>query len=163
MLYEYQLNCITEGFGIFESKFGRFRVTPGTIMVISPGVWHRYRPLKGTGWKEHYIGFNGSLAAKLLKPDFFKVEHPVIKVNFQEELLEIFYQILEQVLNEKSGYQFVSYGLAIAYIGKIISVKEIAYDLGFLSLFYFSRLFKQKTGFNPTDYRRVKKDAVPQD
>jgi transcriptional regulator GlxA family with amidase domain len=32
-------------------------------------------------------------------------------------------------------------------------VKEIAYELGFQSTFYFSRLFKNKTGKNPSEYR----------
>jgi len=35
-----------------------------------------------------------------------------------------------------------------------VSVKEIAYDLKFDSSFYFSRLFKEKTGFTPTEYRK---------
>lgn len=35
-----------------------------------------------------------------------------------------------------------------------VSVKEIAYDLRFDSSFYFSRIFKEKTGFTPTEYRK---------
>ncbi|PST83633.1 AraC family transcriptional regulator [Pedobacter yulinensis] len=34
-----------------------------------------------------------------------------------------------------------------------MSVKEIALDLNFESAFYFSKLFKEKTGLNPTAYR----------
>lgn len=35
-----------------------------------------------------------------------------------------------------------------------LSLKEIAYTLKFDSYFYFSRIFKEKTGFSPTDYRK---------
>ncbi|MFY0688533.1 MAG: AraC family transcriptional regulator [Cyclobacteriaceae bacterium] len=35
------------------------------------------------------------------------------------------------------------------------SIKSICFDLGFESLQYFSRLFKQKTGLNPSDLRRI--------
>lgn len=35
-----------------------------------------------------------------------------------------------------------------------LSIKEIAYDLKFDSCFYFSKLFKQKTGMSPTIYRK---------
>lgn len=34
-----------------------------------------------------------------------------------------------------------------------LSIHEIAYDLSFNNIGYFSRLFKQKTGMSPTDYR----------
>ena len=244
VLTEYQINYITEGYGIFENSYGKFKITPGTIIILFPGEWHRYRPLKKTGWKEHYIGFAGDLVPKLLKPEFFKKETPIIKVDFRKDLQDTFYQILENVLEEKSGYQQICTGQCIAYIGQIISsiknkefegkdiekkiqracfiiretlnqevnavkladelnvgysyfrrmfkkytgispvqyhiqlklkkaenmlaerdrpLKEIAFELGFQSLFYFSRLFKQKTGMSPTEMRNFlnqKKDSA---
>ena len=33
-------------------------------------------------------------------------------------------------------------------------IKEIGYELGFGSLFYFSRRFKQITGMTPGEYRK---------
>lgn len=236
VLNEYQINYITEGHGIFENKYGTFKIIPGTIIIIFPGEWHRYKPLKTTGWKEHYIGFNGSLATKLLNSDFFRKEEPLIKVNFRKEIQDIFFMILDNSFKEKSGYQHINTGLIITYIGYIISflknkdfegkdierkiqqaclmlrerlsenidarqlannlnlgysyfrimfkkytgmspvqyhlqlrmkqaedmllmtqkpIKEIAYELGFQTVFYFSRLFKKKTGRNPSDLRRV--------
>jgi len=236
VLQEYQLNYITEGYGIFENSYGTFRITPGTIIILFPGEWHRYRPLKTIGWKEHYIGFTGDMVPKLLKPDFFKKEIPIISIDFRTELQNTFYQILESLVNEKAGYQQICTGLCIAYIGQIIStiknrefegkeiekkiqqacfvlreslnkevnasqiakdlnigysyfrkmfkkytgmspiqyhlqlrikkaenmlanttmpIKEIAFELGFQSVFYFSRLCKQKTGMNPTEMRRM--------
>lgn len=122
VLQEYQINYITEGYGMFENKFGSFRITPGTIIVLYPGEWHRYRPLKTTGWKEHFIGFDGSLAPKLLKQDFFKKENPIIRVNFRTELHELFLRIFETAFAEKAGYQQICTGLIITYIGQIISI-----------------------------------------
>jgi AraC-like DNA-binding protein len=122
ILNEYQINYITEGSGIFENSNGTFRIYPGTIIVIYPGEWHRYRPIKTTGWKEHYIGFDGKLASIILKPEFFNKQSPVLKVNFKKELQDTFYQILENVISEKAGYQQICAGLCIAYIGQIISI-----------------------------------------
>jgi AraC-like DNA-binding protein len=34
-----------------------------------------------------------------------------------------------------------------------LSVKQISYDLGFDTPFYFSRIFKKKTGYSPTEWR----------
>jgi AraC-like DNA-binding protein len=35
-----------------------------------------------------------------------------------------------------------------------LPIKEIAYDLKFQNYFYFSKLFKEKTGITPTDHRK---------
>jgi AraC-like DNA-binding protein len=35
-----------------------------------------------------------------------------------------------------------------------LSIKEISFNLGFCSIFYFSKLFKEKTGMTPGAYRR---------
>jgi transcriptional regulator GlxA family with amidase domain len=35
------------------------------------------------------------------------------------------------------------------------SIKEIAFDLGFQSIHYFSRIFKKKTGFAPSEIRKT--------
>jgi len=35
-----------------------------------------------------------------------------------------------------------------------LPIKQIAYDLGFENYFYFSKLFKEKTGITPTDHRK---------
>ncbi|MBL4753027.1 MAG: helix-turn-helix domain-containing protein [Flavobacteriales bacterium] len=40
---------------------------------------------------------------------------------------------------------------AILYTNK--SIKEIAFDLGYEDPYYLSRIFKQKTGFSPTEYK----------
>jgi AraC-like DNA-binding protein len=34
------------------------------------------------------------------------------------------------------------------------SIKEISYQLGFDSIYYFSRFFKQKTGMSPSEFRK---------
>ena len=44
VLHEFQLNYITEGTGIFENSAGKFQVKPGSLLVIFPDEWHRYRP-----------------------------------------------------------------------------------------------------------------------
>ena len=236
ILQEYQLNYITEGFGIFENRYGSFKIVPGTLIIVFPGEWHRYRPLKKTGWKEHFIGFNGTLVPTILNPEVFKKDYPIINVDFRTDLIDTFYQILENAINEKVGYQQICTGLCITYIGQIIStkknklfegkeiekkiqqsclimreslnnninaeqiaqelnigysyfrrmfkkytgispiqyhlqlrlkkaenmlsntskpIKEIAFELGFQSIYYFSRLFKQKNGMNPTEMRKL--------
>ncbi|MBK0378445.1 AraC family transcriptional regulator [Mucilaginibacter segetis] len=39
-------------------------------------------------------------------------------------------------------------------------IKEISFDLNFDSNFYFSKIFKEKTGIKPTDYRKGSKNIL---
>lgn len=61
VLQSYQIILISSGTGIFESSAlpGTQEVTPGTIIVLFPGVWHRYRPAPESGWVEHWIECQG--------------------------------------------------------------------------------------------------------
>jgi AraC-like DNA-binding protein len=118
---EYQINYITEGSGIIETRRGTFAIIPGTIIVIRPGEWHRYRPSKDTGWKEHYVGFQGVYADHIFASGFFRDTKPVIHVGFQDQILKSFYSIFDVVRDEKAGYQQVASGILIQVLGSIIS------------------------------------------
>jgi len=235
ILQEYQINYITEGSGTFETSEGKFQVVPGSILILRPGVWHRYKPDPSTGWNEHYIGFNGEFCRNLFNEGFFQQNKPVVYVGFQESLLQIFLEIIQLVKDEKTGHQQVCAANSILALSKILSVvrnqefagkniertirkacmyfrenlntnvnieqlakelnvgysyfrqmfrkytgisptqyhlslriqkakdllvstdrsfKEIAIDLGFESYFYFSRIFKDKTGKSPMEFRK---------
>jgi AraC-like DNA-binding protein len=235
VLQEYQINYITEGSGIFETADGQFPVVPGSMLILRPGMWHRYKPDPNTGWNEHYIGFNGDSCAQLFREGFFQSSKPVMYVGFQENLLKLFFEIIQLVKDEKTGHQQVCAANTILMLSKILSVvrnqefagnsierkirkaclyfrdnlntnvnieklasemnvgysyfrqmfrkytgisptqyhlslriqkakdllvstdysfKEIAIDLGFESYFYFSRIFKDKTGKSPMEFRK---------
>jgi AraC-like DNA-binding protein len=235
VLQEYQINYITEGSGIFETSDGIFQVVPGSMLILRPGVWHRYKPDTETGWNEHYIGFNGDFCTQLFREGFFQSGKPVMYVGFQENLLKLFFEIIQLVKDEKTGHQQVCAANTILMLSKILSVvrnqefagksierkirkaclyfrdnlntnvnieqlaselnvgysyfrqmfrkytgisptqyhlslriqkakdllistdysfKEIAIDLGFESYFYFSRIFKDKTGKSPMEFRK---------
>ncbi|MEI8086742.1 MAG: AraC family transcriptional regulator [Paludibacter sp.] len=236
ILQEYQIIYVTEGLGVFENSNKAFRVKPGSVIILFPGEWHRYRPLKSTGWKTHYIGFNGDMAKTLLKQEYFSPQNPIINIGLNGEILDYFNKIHTLTISEKPGYHQICVGLLIAYISQIISlvkykefegtdvelkirqasfmlnervyqeidamklaeelnmgysyfrkmftkytglppvqyhlqlrirraeimltstnktIKEISYELGFESAFYFSRVFKEKTNLSPADYRKM--------
>jgi AraC-like DNA-binding protein len=235
ILQEYQINYITEGSGIFETSTDQFQVVPGSMLILRPGMWHRYKPDPNTGWNEHYIGFNGDFCSHLFNEGFFQPGKPVLYVGFQESLLKLFLEIIQLVKDEKTGHQQVAAANTILILSKILSVirnqefagksiertirkaclyfrenlntnvnieelanelnvgysyfrqmfrkytgisptqyhlslriqkakdllvstdqsfKEIAIDLGFESYFYFSRIFKDKTGKSPMEFRK---------
>ena len=241
VLQEYQINYITEGSGTFETTDGKFQVVPGSILILQPGMWHRYKPDPSTGWNEHYIGFNGDFCRNLFNEGFFPQNKPVLYVGFQENLLKLFQEVIQLVKDEKTGHQQVCAANTILALSKILSVvrnqefagktiertirkaclyfrenlntnvnietlagelnvgysyfrqmfrkytgisptqyhlslriqkakdllvstdqsfKEIAIDLGFESYFYFSRIFKDKTGKSPMEFRKERHQQI---
>lgn len=122
ILQEYQINYITVGSGIFETLTDQFRVVPGTILIIRPGMWHRYKPDSDSGWNEHYLGFNGDFCANFFQEGFFQLSKPVIYIGFQENMLKLFFEIIQLVKDEKIGFQQVSSANTILILSKILSV-----------------------------------------
>ncbi|MFA9390254.1 MAG: AraC family transcriptional regulator [Prolixibacteraceae bacterium] len=237
ILDEYQLNYITSGSGIFETKAGKFRINPGTVLLLFPGVWHRYKPDVNSGWTEHYIGFSGAFTKTIFQHEQFNNSNPVLKVGFQDSLIKEFNDIFQLIKDEKPGFQQQCAGKLIFIFGRMISIlktsefankdieriirksclylrdnlnknvnieelaaslhvsysyfrrmfkkytgmspnqyhlglriqkskeliryskksiKQIAFELGFDSLFYFSRIFKTKEGLSPAAFRALK-------
>ncbi len=79
VLPEFSLMLITAGSGVFESKpTGSVRLSPGTAVILFPGVWHRYRPDPETGWTDRWMHFNGEFAHQLLDSKLLSPEHAVL-------------------------------------------------------------------------------------
>jgi AraC-like DNA-binding protein len=92
VLGAYQLVYITGGKGYFESAISHKKqpVEGGCILVLFPGIWHRYSPDPKTGWVENWIecrgkAFDRARATKLLRP-----ERPLLRVGLLPDLLQCF-------------------------------------------------------------------------
>jgi AraC-like DNA-binding protein len=94
-LPEFQLILITEGRGIFESeKTGTIAVNNDSIILLFPGVWHRYRPNARTGWRERWIGFHGDISHRLMDLGIFSPESPVRKISEPKRFIANFDSLL---------------------------------------------------------------------
>lgn len=124
ILQEYQINYITDGEGIFETGEGEFPIKEGSIIIIKPNVWHRYQPLSNTGWTEHYAGFNGDFASRIIENFEIFQNSPVVQIGFQDKIIEEFHKIFNFIKSEKPGYQQICAGLVIYILGLIVSIKK---------------------------------------
>ncbi len=124
VLKEYQLNYITEGTGIYENKYGKFQIKPGSVILIIPDEWHRYRPIRTTGWTENYIGFNGRIAIDLLKNKIFTPTQPIINCGIREEIIDTYLKIFDLVEKERPGFQQVASGMVVKLLGYIVSFEK---------------------------------------
>ena len=75
------------------------RSLKGSLIVLPPGCWHRYRPQKNIGWTTLWIGFGGDLADRLVGGAGFGKNGEVLDFpnthRFHRSLLKMVDEILE--------------------------------------------------------------------
>ena len=238
VLEVYALIYMTHGEGTYESQGMTPKcVQAGDLIVLFPGVWHRYAPNPKTGWEERWLAFGGDFAARLMEDKLFAPSQPLLRIGTNpflhdaySELMDILraptlstpslaaaaahriiaqsshaarsrtasnpataqreemvqrakQRMVEQLdqrlhMRDLAAEQGVSYSLfrhtfkqhsglsPKAYLielrierarslltGTSLSVKEVADQLSFETPYYFMRLFKNKTGMTPTQWR----------
>lgn len=236
-LNEYQIIYIAAGNGSFESANCKLHpVKEGTILVLFPDEWHRFKPDPQTGWDEYWVGFRGDIIENIVQQQFLLREKPVVEIGLSETIIQLFTDVIEITKEEKTGYQPLVSGIVMHLLGEIHSltkqqlyteeditesiinkariifrtnieqnidmeeiarelcvsyawfrkafktytgiaphqyllqlkiekakmllsnhsqsIKEVAFGLNFESAFYFSKLFKEKVGISPKEYRK---------
>lgn len=235
VLDEYQVVYLTDGRGVFEyGKTGPVQVVAGDLMLLRPGLWHRYRPDSEVGWEETWIGFQGHYAHRLIEK-FFARDKALVQVGHDEELVRKLQYVIGLMQEAPPGYRQMMAGETVATLARIRAldmradhernahedkmnqaryhllrhateevdlaalagqlglsysrfrslfrehtgssprryqidirinrarellresnhnINEIAELLGFSSVYYFSRLFRQRTGQTPSGFRR---------
>ena len=104
IINEYQIIYITKGGGVFETiKAGTLSVNEGDVIFLFPGVWHRYKPHKKTGWTEYWISFNGDIADRLYRRGIFLQAAPVVSLGFNAQLITLYRDIIELTREEAIG------------------------------------------------------------
>ncbi len=184
ILEEFQMIYITKGSGTFESlSFQNIQLGEGAVFFLFPGEWHRFRPSKLTGWDSYWVGFKGKFAEDLVDNGYLSVQKPVVKVGYNEEIINLFQRILEAGKDERTGYQQYISGIVIHLLGYIyfrakdnhnedkaslqkidqsrviirerinenISPEKVAKEL-IMTYSWFRRLFKLYTGIAPAQY-----------
>ena len=80
VLAEYQALYVTRGAAEFESKpTGSENVAVGNVILLFPGVWHRYRPVLKAGWGTYWIATTARLSSDGSKTDSSRRTTPFSK------------------------------------------------------------------------------------
>lgn len=125
VLREYQLVYITKGRGLFSSDSTQEKqVCKGRLIVLYPGQWHTYTPLRQTGWTEYYIGFEGPIMDAVVRDSFLSSEQQILEIGINEELTSLFARALEVAEADKiSAQQYLS-GILLHMLGLVLSVSK---------------------------------------
>ena len=127
ILQEFQIIYLLKGHGIFESYDTEIiKLNEGTIIIIFPGIWHRYKPLSTSDWKTYWIGFNGPIANQMMEKMHFSPKNPVLDIGYQKIIIQIFREIFDTGEAEFSGYQQVLSGEIFKLAGWINALKRKA-------------------------------------
>jgi AraC-like DNA-binding protein len=184
VLNEFQLIYIVEGLGYFESKDCQLNeLTTGMILLLEPGIWHRYKPNKDRPWNTFWIGFDGEVARSVIPKLKLSPERPFRNIGHQETMEEIFQEIIHHSKKEITGYQQIMAGELMRLVGWVHAISKrsnfreqgvdsmldrakymLRYPKNYpsmeavadsLNLGYskFRKLFKEYTGISPGQFR----------
>ncbi|MFH1499650.1 MAG: AraC family transcriptional regulator [Verrucomicrobiota bacterium] len=99
VLGAWQLVLVVAGGG--ECEFGRDggvrRVEAGSVIIIVPGQWHRYRPAARTGWRELWIEFDGETPRRLTEAGLFAARGEVRSLTAPEAAAEAWSVLLRSL------------------------------------------------------------------
>ena len=125
ILKGYHFILITEGKGVFESKSaGIQNVQSGDGFMLFPGEWHRYKPVKETGWTENWIGFSGQITESIMQDLFFNKEKPVFQNCASILVLNLFKSLFQLIAEEPFGYHRTASGVCIQLIAEICNIQK---------------------------------------
>ncbi len=183
VLPEFQILYITRGRGRFESKpSGKRDIVAGNVLLLFPGVWHRYRPSSQTGWDEYWVSYNGDYARRLVERGFISPEDPVLNTGMDDTILRPYLTLIDRVRLEPPGYQQLIAANTMEILAAALAAVQISRTGGraaaaireakillaqsteqivdmeqlaaqlHMSYAHFRRVFKQQTGLSPYQY-----------
>jgi AraC-like DNA-binding protein len=104
LLTDTALVFIGTGRGEFETRHGgKSDWLPGQAVLLPPGMWHRYRPLRDTGWTECWLTLSGELAGRLWQQWEGSLAVRPLPVDGAAEYLQDFERFIAMVMHGSGG------------------------------------------------------------
>lgn len=124
ILHEFVLIYTVAGEGIFESaSAGVQPIKTGTLYMLFPGEWHRYRPNPATGWNEYWIGFDGQVPRQLLNRKAFSPKSPLFFPGLDPAWVELFERANRALEAEATGYHQVLSGITFDLLFRLHAIQ----------------------------------------
>lgn len=181
ILQEYQLLYIVKGRGEFANQTTSYDIVKGTLVLLRPGVWHSYKPLKNEGWTEYFIGFSGEMADKAIEK-LFAEDEQIFNVGLKQEMVDLYQRAIEVAAEDRPSAQQLLCGIVMHLLGNLSYIAHSAItadrmdqiieqakaimqekasqniDLDMLaeqlnvSYSWFRKVFREYTGYPPAKY-----------
>lgn len=181
-LQAYQFALISSGRGKLEAMPDPgtvHTVEAGDVMLLFPGIWHRFLPDPTIGWTEHWIECRGAAFDRVMAEGLFALEKPIWRGG--DTALRLFEQIHALVRQDKLANQPLISGLGLQLLAafgqsrqpeemghrrlvdraqRILiesqrhdgGIRDLAAELG-VSYSTLRRVFREKTGMSLKQYQ----------
>jgi AraC-like DNA-binding protein len=124
VLPEYALVFIEEGRGTFLSRVTNEQtLAAGDMLILFPGVWHKYSPSKQTGWKERWILFKGYYPDQLVINNVLSPDNPVIHTDKRTPILEHFDHLWTCAKNDPMAQNPIMAAITMTILAQVTSQK----------------------------------------
>ena len=125
ILSSYHIVYISKGKGVFSSKTtAKTAITKGQVILLFPGQWHTYNPLKESGWDEYYIGFGGEIINNIVGHGFISPENQVLDVGVSGDLVNLYSAAILIAKENKGASQQHLAGIALNILGTVLSLSQ---------------------------------------
>ena len=118
-LQEYQLVFIARGGGVFETETTKLTtINAGTLFLLFPNKWHRFKPNRESGWDEYWIGIQGDYAKSVLE----KIEsfgHEFYCFDSSADLHDLFIKLTTLAFNDWQNSTPLLEGIVANILGLI--------------------------------------------
>lgn len=123
----YTFVYITAGSGTFDSEpSGEVPVEAGSVFLVFPNVWHRYRPLLESGWDEYWVECEGEQLEAAVRRCGMVPESPVMRVGHDDALLRCFLNIAETIKQGDPGFEPIIAMRSLEIVARIRSLLKIS-------------------------------------
>ena len=111
--------CVASGQGEFETKAtGIRRLGAGDLVVLPPGIWHRYGPDFDSGWHLYWLEFDGDLARRWMSREEFREADPVVPIG---ACLPSFERVIDLLHSARPGGDLILGALAAEAIAEVLA------------------------------------------
>jgi AraC-like DNA-binding protein len=120
-LSDYQIVYVSEGAGTLETDKLTTRIHAGDAMLLSPNLWHRYRPDATTGWHESWVGFSGETIQRIFREGFFSNKNAVVRIREEKLMLRSFDELFQSARENVPALQQVMAGRTSVLLSLVCS------------------------------------------
>ncbi|WP_245535022.1 helix-turn-helix domain-containing protein [Leadbettera azotonutricia] len=123
-LPDFNFVYITKGEGTFEAEGKTYHILPGSMILLLPGLKHKYKPAPETGWHEYWVGFNGDFFKRFLDQGLLSKDHFFINLGLKDYIISLYNRILDEVKAQQPLFQIKACACILDIISEILTYER---------------------------------------